>query len=130
MARCRCDVARGLVPSGFFSGRGNSTRRSAGVPGGVAGLFVATAALLSPLADTMFAWLKQGSGVPATISLSQVAKDLAETLEVQWPEHSESDHPRPFRLGAFVSVGGGQQPTIAFALLTTGKLLILDGLRG
>ena len=76
MARCRSDVARGLVPSGFFSGRGNTTRRSAGVPGDVAGLFVATAALLSPLADTMFAWLKQGSGVPATISLSQAAKDL------------------------------------------------------
>src|SRR5258706_7374765 len=33
ISRWSCDVPIALVPSGFFSGRGNSTRRSAGVCG-------------------------------------------------------------------------------------------------
>ena len=53
---------------------------------GVAGLFVAVAALLSPLAVRMVVWLRQGAVVPASVSLSQAADELAESLDLQWAE--------------------------------------------
>jgi len=56
---------------------------------GVAGLFVALAALFSPLARSMFVWLQQGSVELATVSPDQAAKDLAFALAIQWARQEE-----------------------------------------
>jgi NACHT domain len=56
---------------------------------GVAGLFVAIAALISPLANKMFDLLRQPSGDLAVVTAEQAAERLAVALEVQWARQEE-----------------------------------------
>ncbi len=56
---------------------------------GVAGLFVTVAALASPLAGWMLAWLRQGSAELAVVTPDQAAERLAVALEVQWARQEE-----------------------------------------
>jgi len=50
---------------------------------GVAGFFVALAALFSPLASKMFVWLQQGSAEPAAKTPAEAAEELAFALGVE-----------------------------------------------
>jgi hypothetical protein len=56
---------------------------------GVAGLFVAIAALLSPLAGRMLSWLLQGSDQVTNVNLDTTAKEFADGLRVQWAQQEE-----------------------------------------
>ena len=64
---------------------------------GVASLFVALAALFSPLARQMLRWLLR-PGESADLSPGQAAEDLAAALEIQWTRQEDLrkiNHPSP-----------------------------------
>lgn len=75
-----------FVLAAFFSAKG---ARWANEFSGVAGFFVALAALLSPLVGKMFNWLQKGSVELATVSPGQAAEELAFALNVQWAQQEE-----------------------------------------
>ena len=73
MARCRCAVDNGSLPSGFFSGRGNNINSSAGVSGNAA-LTLACWARMIPASRS---WTGRRQPTLPTLGMSCTSTGLA-----------------------------------------------------